>query len=663
MVTYVVVMAAKKKTKKDDSKYDASKIQVLKGLEAVRKRPAMYIGSTDEKGLHHIVYEAIDNSIDEAIAGFCDYIEVTIHKDGSLSNFDNGRGIPVDKHPQTGKSALETAMTNLHAGGKFEKGAYKVSGGLHGVGVKCTNALSEWMETEVYKDGKIYHQRYERGKAVTELKTKGKTDIKTGTKHTFKPDPEIFETTDFDFNTLVKRCRQQAYLTGGIRFKLVDERPEKPLVHNLYFEGGLAAYVKALDIERKTISSVFYVNETVDDVVVETALQYTDSINSHIIAFTNNIENVEGGTHLSGFKMAITKALNNYLSSIEASNGKSKSKKASGKKDKKLKLSGDDVREGLTAIISVKVPEPQFEGQTKMKLNNPEVQGIVAKAVREGLERFMSENPDDANKVVEKAILAFRARSAAKAAREAVIRKGALEGASLPGKLADCTEKDPEKSEIFVVEGDSAGGSAKQGRDRMTQAVLPLRGKPMNSEKYRIDRVLKNERLTELVTALGCGIGESLDLSKLRYHKIILLNDADVDGEHISTLILTFLFRHMPEIIEKGYIYVAQPPLYRAMIGKKKRYLINEGELDDLVQETVKETGKEPDISRFKGLGEMMPTELWETTMDPQTRVLKQMTIEDAEEADRVFDMLMGSEVPPRRRFIQSRARIADIDA
>jgi len=641
-----------------DQKYDASKIQVLKGLEAVRKRPAMYIGSTDEKGLHHIVYEAIDNSIDEAIGGYCQNIEITLHKDGSLSNLDDGRGIPVDKHKQTGKSALETAMTNLHAGGKFEKGVYKVSGGLHGVGVKCTNALSEWLTTQIFRDGNIYEQKYKRGKAVSEVKVLGKTKRKQGTLHTFKPDSKIFTTTEFNFDTIVKRCRQQAYLTGGVRFKLTDERGEKNIVHNLYFEGGLKSYVRALNHDKKTLSSVFSTQTTVDDVLVEVALQYTDAINSHILAFTNNIENTEGGTHLSGFKMALTKALNNYLSKhVNGNNSKG------GKKSEKTpQLSGDDVREGLTAIISVKVPDPQFEGQTKMKLNNPEVQGIVAKAVREGLEQFMAEHPTDAKSIVDKVILAFRARSAAKAAREAVIRKGALEGAALPGKLADCSTKDPAESEIYIVEGDSAGGSAKQGRDRHTQAILPLSGKPINSEKYRIDRVLKNEKLAELVTALGCGIGESLDLKKLRYHKVILMNDADVDGSHITALVLTFLYRHMPELIEQGYVYVAQSPLYRAIVGKEKHYLIDNAAKEKFVAELEKKGKKAPDISRFKGLGEMNPTELWDTTMDPKTRILKQITIEDAEETDRVFDMLMGPEVPPRRRFIQSHAKSANLD-
>jgi DNA gyrase subunit B len=645
---------AKAKISKSDV-YDASKIQLLKGLEAVRKRPAMYIGSTDAKGLHHIVYEAIDNAIDEAIAGFCRNIYLGINKDGSLTIRDDGRGIPVDTHPATGKSTVETVLTNLHAGGKFEKGAYKVSGGLHGVGVKCTNALSEWMETEVYKDGKVYKQRYQRGKAVTDLKTVGDTKIKSGTQHTFLPDDEIFTTTQFNFDTLVKRCRQQAFLTGGVRFKLEDKREEKIKTHNLYFEGGIKSYVMALNSSKDKVSEVFYVQRTEDDVLVEVALQYNDSIKDNVLAFTNNIENTEGGTHLTGFKIAITKSLNNYLTS-QNGNGNGNSK------DKKFTLSGDDVREGLTAVISVKVPDPQFEGQTKMKLNNPEVQGIVMKVVREGLEQYLGENPDDAKNIIEKATLAYRARTAAKAAREAVIRKGALDSAALPGKLSDCSSNDPEVSEIYIVEGDSAGGSAKQGRDRHTQAVLPLSGKPINSEKYRIDRVLKNEKLAEMVTALGCGIGESLDLSKLRYHKVILMNDADVDGAHITTLVLTFLYRHMPELIEEGYVYVAQSPLFRVKIGKEKIYLIDEDARAEFIKQR-KEAGKDvPDISRFKGLGEMNPEELWETTMNPETRVLKRIQIEDAEEADKTFEMLMGTEVPPRRRFIQTHAKAANLD-
>lgn len=640
----------------DSQVYDASKIQVLKGLEAVRKRPAMYIGSTDEHGLHHIVYEAIDNSIDEAIGGYCNEILVNIHKDGSISIEDNGRGIPVDKHPQTGKSALETAMTNLHAGGKFEKGAYKVSGGLHGVGVKCTNALSAWMETEVFKDGHIYKQRYETGKPVGDVAIVGKATKPTGTKHTFLPDKTIFSTTNFDFDTLLKKCRQYAFLTAGVHIRLEDERDGRKM--NLYYEGGIKSYVKALTMDHQTINSVFYVNKETDNAVVEAALQYTDDIKDRVLAFTNNILNTEGGTHLVGFKMAVTKALNNHMAQL--ANGKNG--KSAAKSGKEIILTGDDVREGLTAVVSVKVQEPQFEGQTKMKLNNPEVQGIVQKIVREGLEQYMIERPGDAKNIIEKATLAFRARSAAKAARDAVIRKGALDGAALPGKLADCSSRDPADSEIYLVEGDSAGGSAKQGRDRRTQAVLPLRGKPINSEKYRIDRVLKNEKLAEMVTALGCGIDESLDLSKLRYHKVIVMADADVDGSHITTLVLTFLYRHLPELIEKGYVYVAQSPLFRATVGKEKVYLRDYEAKEKFIAEREKEGKTVPEISRFKGLGEMNAVELWETTMNPATRILKKINIEDAEEADKIFDMLMGNEVPPRRRFIQANALHANLD-
>ncbi|MBN1618761.1 DNA topoisomerase (ATP-hydrolyzing) subunit B [Candidatus Dojkabacteria bacterium] len=644
-------------SEQNSKNYDASQIRVLKGLDAVRKRPSMYIGSTDEKGLHHIVYEAIDNSIDEAIGGFCNKIEVTLNKDGSITVKDNGRGIPVDKHPSTGKSALETALTNLHAGGKFEKGAYKVSGGLHGVGVKCTNALSEWMETQVRREGKIYKQRYERGKPVTDVDLIGKTDESNGTTHTFKPDPEIFSITTFNFDILVKRCRQQAFLTGGVHFKIEDDREEKPIIKNLYFEGGIRSYVKSLNIDQKTLCKVLYIKDTIDDVLVEVSIQYSDTIKDRIVAFANNIENTEGGTHLVGFKIAVTKALNNYIKSQDGS-----SKGKNGSKEKEITLSGEDVREGLTAIISVKVPDPQFEGQTKMKLNNPEVKSIVQKITREGLERFLIENPTDAKSITEKSLLAFKARSAAKAARDAVIRKSALESAALPGKLADCSSKDPAECEIYIVEGDSAGGSAKQGRDRHTQAVLPLSGKPINSEKYRIDRVLKNEKLADMVTALGCGIGETMELSKLRYHKIVLMNDADVDGSHITTLVLTFLYRHMPELIEQGYVYIAQSPLYRVKMGKEKIYLMNDEEKEKFSEE-IKNSGKTvPDISRFKGLGEMMPEELWKTTMDPKTRILKKVSIEDSQEADKVFDMLMGTEVPPRRRFIQTYAKYANLD-
>jgi DNA gyrase subunit B len=640
-------MKAQQDTNQD---YDSSKIQVLQGLEAVRRRPAMYIGSTDKHGLHHIVTEVLDNSVDEAIAGFCDHIWITLKTNGSIEVEDNGRGIPIDKHPTTKKSTLETVMTNLHAGGKFESGAYKVSGGLHGVGIKCTNALSESMQTTVFKDGKAYTQKYARGKVMSEVEELGPTK-KTGTLHSFKPDPEIFSETIFDFKTILAKCRQHAYLTAGLKFTLTDERVEdkKPLVYQLYFEDGIKSFVKFFNINEKTISKVFYVDGQENDILVECAIQYSSSLDEKVRCYTNNILNPEGGTHLTGFKVALTKAINNYAATTDILKGV------------KEKLGGDDVREGLTAIVSVKVPDPQFEGQTKIKLNNPEVQSAVQKVVREGLESHFHENPKDAKNIVSKAVLAYKARAAAKAARDAVIRKGALEGGGLPGKLADCSTKDPTESELYLVEGDSAGGSAKQGRNRHNQAVLPLGGKPINSQKYRIDRVLNNPELKDFIVALGCGIGENMDLSKLRYHKIILMNDADVDGLHITTLVLTLIFRYLRPLIEGGYIYVAQPPLFKVEVGKEKYYFLNDVEKDEFVQK-AKAAGKNPTINRFKGLGEMNPEQLWETTMNPETRALKQVQIEDAEIAENTFEMLMGEEVPPRRRFIKSNAKNANLD-
>ena len=637
--------------KKQTSTYGAAQIQVLKGLEAVRKRPAMYIGSTDVYGLHHCVYEVIDNSIDEALAGFCDRIEITLHKDGSLSVLDNGRGIPVEKHHQTGKSTLETAMTNLHAGGKFEKGAYKVSGGLHGVGMKCTNALSEWMVSEVYKDGTIYQQEYERGIPKADIKKVGKTKNKkvTGTRQHFLPDAEIFSSTEFSYDTILKRIRQQAYLTGGLTFVLKDENTGRE--HTLYFENGVKSYIKYLTRNEKPISKVFHVQTEGDDEVwVEVSLRYTEDLQEKVLTFANNIHNPEGGTHLTGFRTALTKALNDYAKKYDLIKGKDGN------------LTGEDVREGLTAVVSIRVPDPQFEGQTKIKLNNPEVSGAVRNAVYNALTEFFVESPKNAKAIVGKAMMSSKARKAARAARDAVIRKGALEGASLPGKLADCSSKDPASSEIYVVEGDSAGGSAKQGRDRRTQAILPLTGKPINSEKYRLDRVLKNEKLKDLVVALGCGIGETLDLSKLRYHKIIIMNDADVDGEHITTLVLTLFFRHLKPIIDAGYLYVAQPPLFKISVGKEKHWIIDEKEREEFLAKLTPEKRERAKVQRYKGLGEMNPDQLWETTMNPENRILKHVTIEDGEEADRVFDMLMGKEVQPRRKFIQTYAKHADLD-
>jgi len=629
--------------------YGASNIQVLKGLEAVRKRPAMYIGSTDVHGLHHIFTEILDNSVDEAIAGFCDHIWVTLNKDGSLTVKDNGRGIPVETHAETKVSTLETVMTNLHAGGKFEAGAYKVSGGLHGVGMKCTNALSEWMITTVRRDGGVYQQKYERGVPVAPVE-KIADSKETGTEHTFMPDDKIFSTTEFDFNTIVKRCRQHAYLTAGLRISVIDDSEGNHKQYDLYFEDGIKSYVQFLNIDEKVIGNEpFYMSKQEDDVVVEVSMQYTDGMDEDVRCYTNNIINPEGGTHLAGFRTAITSALNTYAQKAELLKGLSGT------------LSGDDVREGLTAVVSVKVPSPQFEGQTKIKLNNPEVKGIVGKVVRDELLTFLTENPSIAKEIIGKAVLANKAKAAAKAARDAVIRKSALETTTLPGKLADCTSRDPAESELFIVEGNSAGGSAKQGRDRHTQAILPLRGKIINTHKYRVDRVLENNEFNDITTALGVGIGDTFDISKLRYHKIIIMSDADVDGLHITTLVLTLFFRFFRPLIENGYVYVAQPPLHKVEIGKKKYYFINDEEKNEFVAKARAE-GKVPVANRFKGLGEMNPEQLRETTMDPANRVLKRVHIEDAEEAEKTFEMLMGSEVPPRRRFIQTHAAKAILD-
>jgi len=633
------------------SDYGASNIQVLKGLEAVRKRPAMYIGSTDVHGLHHIFTEILDNSVDEAIAGYCTNIWVTLNEDGSLTVKDNGRGIPVDIHSETKVSTLETVMTNLHAGGKFDQTAYKVSGGLHGVGMKCTNALSRWMITTVARDGGLYRQKYERGVPVKPVERIGDSD-ETGTEHTFLPDSEIFSTIKFDFETIVKKCRQHAYLTAGLRISVIDDSQgkSKRKTYDLYFEDGIKSYVQFLNIDSKVVGDEpFYMKKQDGDVLVEVALQHTDEMDEDVRCYTNNIINPEGGTHLAGFRTAITSAINTYAQKSELLKGVNGT------------LNGDDVREGLTAIISVKVPDPQFEGQTKIKLNNPEVKSIVARVVRDELLTFFDEHPQEAKDIIGKAVLANKAKAAAKAARDAVIRKSALESTTLPGKLADCTSKDPAECELFIVEGDSAGGSAKQGRDRHTQAILPLRGKIMNTHKYRIDKVLANNEFNDITTALGVGIGDTIDISKLRYHKIIIMSDADVDGLHITTLVLTLLFRFFRQLIEQGYVYVAQPPLHKVEIGKKKYYFLNDDEKNAFVKKAKME-GKVPVENRFKGLGEMNPDQLRETTMDPNSRVLKQVHIEDAEEAEKIFEMLMGNEVPPRRRFIQTYANRANLD-
>ncbi len=624
--------------------YRATDIEVLEGLEAVRRRPGMYIGSTGPRGLHHLVYEVVDNSIDEAIAGYCDKIEVTLHSDGSISILDNGRGIPTDIHPVHKKPGVEIALTVLHAGGKFSKKAYTISGGLHGVGVSVVNALSEWLEVEVYRDGKIHYMRFERGKTKTELQVKGKTK-KRGTFIRFKPDPLIFTTTDFNFDTLAARLRELAFLNKGLQIILKDERTGEEL--KFKYSGGVVSFVKWLNSEKKPLHSVIYIEKEKDGVFIEIALQYTDSYSEHVFAFANNIHTTEGGTHLSGFRAALTRSINEY-----------------GRKNNLLKgisLSGEDVREGLTAVISVKLPEPQFEGQTKTKLGNTEIKGIVESVLNEGLSRYFEEHPSTARKIISRATEAARAREAARKARELARRKSALDGASLPGKLADCQERDPSKSELYIVEGDSAGGSAKQGRDRRFQAILPLRGKILNVEKARLDKMLKNEEIRTIITAIGAGIGDDFQVEKARYHKIIIMTDADVDGAHIRTLLLTFFYRYMQPLIEAGYIYIAQPPLYRVKKGKKEVYIYS----DDELERTLNKMGRDGvTIQRYKGLGEMNPNQLWETTMNPETRTLLKVTLEDAIEADKIFSILMGGEVEPRREFIKRHAkevRVLDI--
>jgi DNA gyrase subunit B len=627
---------------KSNSEYGASQIQVLEGLSAVRKRPGMYIGSTDETGLHHLVWEIVDNSIDEAMAGFCTDIDVMLHKDGAVSVCDNGRGIPVDKHKKTGKSALETVMTVLHAGGKFGGGGYKVSGGLHGVGVSVVNALSERVVAEVYRDGNVYQQEYHRGDAGGELKIVGKTE-KRGTKITFYPDKEIFDTVEFDFETILNRMRQQAYLTKGVTISVIDESEKDLRKYQFYFEGGIKSYVQHLNKSKDTIGEVVYIEKDAEAGNIEIALQYNNSFQEVIYTFANNIHTVEGGMHLTGFKSALTRGVNNYA------------RKAEILKEKDGNLTADDVREGLTAIVSVKLTDPQFEGQTKSKLGNAEMRTAVDSVFYETLLEYMEENPGEARNIVGKCHLAARARMAARAARDTVIRKGALEGMTLPGKLADCSSKNAEESEIFIVEGDSAGGSAKQGRNRNIQAILPLRGKILNVEQARLDRILANNEVKNLVIALGVGIGDTFNVEKLRYHKVVIMTDADVDGAHIRTLVLTLFYRYFKELIEKGFIYIAQPPLYKIGQGKKSSYFFNDEEKD----EYVKGLGKDAkySVQRYKGLGEMNPDQLWETTMDPEKRMMHRVTIKDAERADQVFDTLMGSEVMPRKKFIQAYAK------
>lgn len=626
--------------------YGADQIQVLEGLEAVRKRPGMYIGSTDQKGLHHLVREIMDNSVDEALAGYCDHIICTFGADDVVTVVDNGRGIPIDMHTKYKKSALEVIMTTLHAGGKFGGGGYKVSGGLHGVGASVVNALSEWMSVEVMKAGdtNLYRQEYSRGKPQGPVEVVGKSKKAAhGTTTRFKADTEIFKAGhDYSYDVLVQWFREWAYLTRGLKLTIIDEHTDREM--SFLFEGGIVSYVRHLNRNRATVSDKpFYVERETGTGMVEVAMQYNDSFGELTQTYVNNIHTADGGTHLSGFKSALTRTINDYAKR----NGFMKGEES---------LSGDDVREGLTAIVSVKLEDPQFEGQTKGKLGSPEMAGAVQAVVNDALSAYLEENPQVARRIIEKCLTAARAREAARKARELVQRKGGLDNFSLPGKLADCTERDPSKSELYIVEGDSAGGSAKQGRDRRFQAILPLRGKILNVEKARLDRMLQNNEIRTLVTALGTSIGDQFDLSKIRYHRIIIMTDADVDGAHIRTLLLTFFYRHLEPLIAEGYVYIAQPPLYKLRMGKKEQWIFNDAELDKLVREHELK-GDKFEVQRYKGLGEMNPNQLWDTTMDPTNRTLMQVTIEDGVLADETFDMLMGAAVPPRKKFIQSHAR------
>ncbi len=686
------------------SSYGAEQITVLEGLDPVRKRPGMYIGSTGEAGLHHLIWEVVDNSVDEAMAGYASKIEVILQKDGGCTVIDNGRGIPVDIHKQTKKSALETVMTVLHAGGKFggEASGYKVSGGLHGVGVSVVNALSTDMITQVRRDGKIYEQHFKIGKPQGKVKEIGKIaandQYKSGTKQTFYPDVSIFSATEFKLKTVLEHLRSQAYLTRGLHFKITDERDS--LTYQYYFEGGIISYIKQINRKKKAKHDPIYINKTVDEIMVEIAVQYTDDFDETVLAYANNEYNPEGGMHVTGFRTALTRSINNYA----AKNGFVKESD---------KLTGEDMREGLTAIISVKLPNPQFEGQTKAKLGNPEVRTAVESVVGGALEIYFEEHPGDASKIMEKVILASKARLAARAARESVIRKGILEGLALPGKLADCSEKDPSACEIYIVEGDSAGGTAKQGRDRKYQAILPLRGKILNVERARLDRMLGSEQIKNLVIAMGAGVGEQFDIEKMRYHRLIIMTDADVDGAHIRTLLLTLFYRYFPEVIRRGYLYIAQPPLFRVQVGKQFQYAFSESERDEILEDLLAEreagkklkekgkgkkgeAGRSPEgpkldetgeadstsspaeqvgedgapagtaveegkkgysVQRYKGLGEMNAEQLWETTMNPENRVIVRVQIDDAEKASEVFETLMGDEVAPRKRFIQTHAK------
>ena len=629
--------------------YDESQIQVLEGLEAVRKRPGMYIGSTSSRGLHHLVYEIVDNSIDEALAGFCKNIEVTINEDNSITVIDDGRGMPVGIHPKMGKATVEVIMTVLHAGGKFGGGGYKVSGGLHGVGASVVNALSEYCEVTVTREGFIWQQKYSRGNVLCDLTKIGESEGH-GTKVLFKPDHEIFEETEYDFEVLANRLRELAFLNKGIAITLIDKREEEERIEKYHYEGGIKEFVSYLNRNKEVLhESPIYVEGEKDGIIAEIALQYNDGYNENLYSFANNIDTIEGGTHLAGFKSALTRAINDYA------------KKFGHIKDNDKNLSGDDAREGLTAVVSVKISEPQFEGQTKTKLGNSEVRGVVDSIVAEGVSVFLEENPGVGKTIIDKALMAARARDAARKARE-LTRKSVLERSTLPGKLADCSSKDPMECEIYIVEGDSAGGSAKQGRNRKFQAILPLRGKILNVEKQRLDRILNSDTIRAMITAFGAGIGKDFDEEKLRYNRIIIMTDADVDGAHIRTLLLTFFYRYMRPLIDGGHVYIAQPPLYKISKGKKESYAYSDEELEKILEEFG---GKDSstNIQRYKGLGEMNANQLWDTTMDPEHRILLKATVEDAIAADEIFTILMGDKVEPRREFIQKNAKkVSNLD-
>lgn len=629
-----------------NSSYDESQIQVLEGLEAVRKRPGMYIGSTSLRGLHHLVYEIVANSVDEALAGRCDSIEVIVHKDNSITVVDNGSGIPVGIHPKMGIPTLEVVHTILHAGGKFGSGAYSVSGGLHGVGASVVNALSESMSVEVSRDGHIYRQEYSRGVPITKVEIIGDTK-EHGTRSTFKPDPEIFEDIVFEFDTMITRYREMAFLNRGIKILLVDERPEEPIIKNLHYEGGIISFVEYLNKTKDALhQNVIYVEGSKDANIVEVAMQYNDGYNENVFTYANNIATTEGGTHLTGFRAAITKVLNDYA------------RKYNFIKESDKNLAGEDVREGLTAVISIKLPEPQFEGQTKTKLGNSEIRTLVENVVTDKLSSFFEENPSVGKIILEKCLTAARAREAARKARELTRRKSALDTSTLPGKLADCSEKDPSKTEIFIVEGDSAGGSAKQGRDRRIQAILPLWGKMLNVEKSRIDKVFDNEKLSPVIIALGAGIGEDFDTSKLRYDKVIIMADADVDGSHIRMLLLTFFFRYMKPLVEQGHVYIAMPPLFKVYKGKEEFYAYDDKQVEKVCKEKGwKKEDPNVNIQRYKGLGEMNPDQLWETTMNPETRSIMKVDVEDLVAADEIFSTFMGDKVEPRKEYINLHAK------